>query len=77
MKLLCLVLNRSEKEWKMGPREWTMAKAQFAVIFGERFTKAMAGLFSTARPHTRILTLLISSAAARYSKTYGPPRLQG
>lgn len=40
-KLLYLVLNRSEKEWKMPPREWTMAKAQFAVIFGERFIKAM------------------------------------
>lgn len=43
MKLLFLVLNRSEKEWKMPPREWAMAKAQFAVIFGERFTRAMAG----------------------------------
>ena len=42
MKLLFLVLNRSEKEWKMPPREWSMAKAQFAVIFGERFTRAMA-----------------------------------
>jgi putative transposase len=42
MKLLYLVLNRSEKEWKMGPREWIMAKAQFAVLFGERFTRAMA-----------------------------------
>lgn len=42
MKLLFLVLNRSEKEWKMAPREWAMAKAQFAVIFGERFTRAMA-----------------------------------
>lgn len=42
MKLLYLILNRSEKEWKMPPREWTMAKAQFAVMFGERFTKAMA-----------------------------------
>jgi putative transposase len=42
MKLLFLVLNRSEKEWKMGLREWVMAKAQFAVIFGERFTRAMA-----------------------------------
>ena len=41
-KLLFLILNRSEKEWKMPPREWTMAKAQFAVIFGERFIKAMA-----------------------------------
>jgi putative transposase len=41
-KLLYMILNRSEKEWKMPPREWTMAKAQFAVIFGERFIKAMA-----------------------------------
>lgn len=41
-KLLFLILNRSEKEWKMPPREWSMAKAQFAVIFGERFIKAMA-----------------------------------
>ena len=39
-KLLYLVLNRPEKEWKMPLREWTMAKAQFAVIFGERFIKA-------------------------------------
>ncbi len=37
-----LYLNRSEKEWKMPPHEWTMAKAQFAAIFGERFIKAMA-----------------------------------
>jgi putative transposase len=43
MKLLYLVLNRTEREWKMPPREWSMAKAQFAVLFGERFTKAMAG----------------------------------
>jgi putative transposase len=41
-KLLHLILNRSEKEWKIPPREWSMAKAQFAVIFGERFIKAMA-----------------------------------
>lgn len=43
LKLLFLVLNRSEKEWKMPPREWAMAKAQFAVLFGQRFTRAMAG----------------------------------
>ena len=42
MKLLFLVLNREEKEWTMPAREWGMAKAQFAVLFGERFTKAMA-----------------------------------
>src|SRR5829696_6607455 len=43
MKLLFLVLNRAEKEWRMPAREWAMAKAQFAVLFGERFTKALAG----------------------------------
>jgi transposase-like protein len=43
LQLLFLVLNHSEKQWKMPPREWAMAKAQFAVLFGERFTRAMAG----------------------------------
>ena len=42
LKLLYLVLNRTEKEWTMPPREWAMAKAQFAVLFGQRFTKALA-----------------------------------
>ena len=41
MKLLFLVLNRSEKQWIMPPREWAMAKAQFAILFGERFTRAL------------------------------------
>ena len=41
-KLMFLVLNRTEKARKMPPREWAMAKAQFAVFFGERFTRAMA-----------------------------------
>jgi putative transposase len=35
-------LNRPEKERSIPPREWTMANAQFAVIFGERFIRAMA-----------------------------------
>lgn len=42
LKLLFLVLNRAEKDWKMPPREWTAAKAQMAVTFGERFSKAMS-----------------------------------
>ena len=42
MKLLFLVLNRSEKEWIMPARGRYMVKAQFAVLFGERFTRAMA-----------------------------------
>lgn len=41
-KLRYLILNRSGREWKKPPREWSMAKAQFAVIFGERFIRAMA-----------------------------------
>ena len=39
--ILFLVLNRSEKQWIMPLREWSMAKSQFAVLFGERFTAAM------------------------------------
>ncbi|MFX5126530.1 IS256 family transposase, partial [Acinetobacter baumannii] len=42
LKLLFLVLNRTEKEWTMPDREWHMAKAQFAVLFGERFNRAAA-----------------------------------
>jgi putative transposase len=42
LKLLYLVLNRTEREWRMPPREWAMAKAQFAVLFGQRFTRALA-----------------------------------
>jgi putative transposase len=42
LKLLFLVLNRAEKEWTMPAREWSLAKAQMAVLFGERFTRAAA-----------------------------------
>jgi len=38
MKLLYLVLNHAVEEWKRPPREWTKAKTQFAIIFGDRFT---------------------------------------
>lgn len=37
MKLLYLVLNHAAAEWKRSPREWTEAKTQFAIVFGERF----------------------------------------
>src|SRR5512144_827398 len=40
LKLLFLVLNLAAKEWKMPPREWSMAKAQFAILFEERFSLA-------------------------------------
>jgi len=36
-KLLYLVLNRASGDWKRPPREWFEAKAQFAIMFGERF----------------------------------------
>ncbi len=42
IKPLFLVLHRTEKQWIMPPRECTMAKAQFAILFGERFAKAPA-----------------------------------
>jgi putative transposase len=37
LKLLFLVLNLAEREWRMPPREWSMARAQFAILFEERF----------------------------------------
>ena len=36
-KLIYLVLNQTSNGWKRPPREWFMAKTQFAVMFGERF----------------------------------------
>ncbi|WP_409567363.1 hypothetical protein [Methylobacterium sp. J-092] len=42
LKLLYSVLNRFDNEYKLGPREWVMAKSRFAVIFGEGFTRATA-----------------------------------
>ncbi len=38
LKLLFLVLNRAAKEWRMPAREWTAAKALFAILFEDRFT---------------------------------------
>jgi putative transposase len=40
LKLLFLVLNLAEREWRMPPREWSMAKAQLAILFDERFRSA-------------------------------------
>src|SRR3954465_12991309 len=37
LKLLFLVLNRAAKKWRMPAREWTAAKAQFAILFEDRF----------------------------------------
>lgn len=37
-KLLYLVLNRASDDWKRPPREWFAAKAQFAIMFGDRFS---------------------------------------
>ena len=37
LKLLFLVLNLAEREWRMPPREWAMARAQLAILFDERF----------------------------------------
>jgi putative transposase len=37
LKLLFLVLNLAAKEWRMPAREWSAAKAQFAILFEHRF----------------------------------------
>jgi len=38
-KLIFLVLRDVSKDWKMATREWGAARAQFAVMYGERFTQ--------------------------------------
>lgn len=40
IKLLYLVLRRTEKNWKNAQREWTAAMTQFAIMFGDRFSVA-------------------------------------
>src|SRR3954453_14105270 len=40
LKLLFLVLNLAEREWRMPPREWSMAKAQLEILFDDRFQLA-------------------------------------
>jgi putative transposase len=52
LKLLFLVLNRAEKEWTMPPREWSMAKAQFAVLFGDQLHPRHGLNVSFNRPAT-------------------------
>jgi len=37
LKLLFLVLNLASKDWKMPQKEWSSAKAQFAILFEDRF----------------------------------------
>jgi putative transposase len=37
MKLIWLQLREITKDWKMPAREWHTAKAQFALLFGDRF----------------------------------------
>ncbi len=36
-KLPFLVLHPAEKDWRMPPREWAQARAQFAILFDNRF----------------------------------------
>jgi putative transposase len=37
LKLIWLQLRETTQRWKMPAREWSAAKAQFAVLFGDRF----------------------------------------
>ncbi|MEO7774039.1 MAG: IS256 family transposase, partial [Steroidobacteraceae bacterium] len=37
MKLIWLQLREVTKDWKMPAREWHAARAQFALLFADRF----------------------------------------
>ena len=51
------IVNRSEKGSTIPPREWSMAKAPFAILLDERFIKAKAAQCATPCPHTEFLTV--------------------
>ena len=36
-KLIWLVLREIARDWKMPPITWHAARAQFAILFGDRF----------------------------------------
>jgi putative transposase len=36
-----LGLRQVVRKWKMPPREWAEARTQFAIMFGERFVRAL------------------------------------
>ncbi|MGE4048283.1 MAG: transposase [Acetobacteraceae bacterium] len=67
MKLLFLVLHRAEKQWIISPREWTMAKAQFAIPCGERFAKGPRLIHEQAS-HTKSLIGPSNHHEAQHSK---------
>ncbi len=50
MKLLFLVLNRSENEWTMGPREWVITKPQFRPLVRRTPRKGHGGLMFNPPP---------------------------
>jgi len=54
-KLLYLALREVSRGWKMPPREWNIAKTQFAVVFGEprRVCRRRVGLSATRPWATR------------------------
>jgi hypothetical protein len=52
LKLLFLVLRQVSKDWKMPAREWTAAKAQFAILF-----ETASPPPDHRGPHTKFLTL--------------------
>lgn len=41
LKLIYLTLRNITKKWKMSPITWRVAKTQFAILFGERFTDSV------------------------------------
>jgi hypothetical protein len=59
----------------MPPREWAMAKSQFAVLFGERFTTAIAGSVEPALPRTKFLTHPIVAGNAMPQPQKPPDRV--
>jgi putative transposase len=62
VKLIWLQLREITKDWKMPAREWHAAKAQFALVFGDRFemNHKLIRPVSHRNPETPLVTPAVS-----------------
>jgi putative transposase len=67
-KLLYLSLNRAAAEWKRPPREWSVAKTQFAIMFNERFVNSRS---STRLKHKIPDSPMIAPSSADSTLDFG------
>jgi len=71
------VQNLAQKEWRMPPREWAMAKARFAIMFEGRFKlRNETGLYTEILTVSHPIFRLREPSLALFQLD-SPPRSRG